>query len=176
MKNKNGLLKYTFVIVSSTLVLTGCKKKAEEILASAEEPAVAAPTCSLSGHTWVMCDPYNGTSGRYTMTITGTQLDEVVELFPNNDTCTGAPDNNYTYSFSGTVTQGNLGESTYVAGATDVQVASSGNNLGCGTNQPIYSWALIASDCSQFYSSNIGSSCSQSSMSTTPSTNPFIKQ
>lgn len=178
MKLGNGILIYILVVVCSALVLSGCKKKAEEILVSVEEvPAVVAPTCSLSGHTWVMCDPYNGTSGRYTMTITGTQMDETVEFFPNNDTCSGAPDSNYTYSFSGTLTVGNLGESTYMQDATDIQLVSAGNNLGCGVNQPVYTWALIAEDCQSFYNPNIGSSCNPNNLSGfTPSTNPFVRQ
>jgi hypothetical protein len=131
------------------------------------------PECSILGN-WSRCQVDGANSTRITLNVTnGNALSETIESY-SNATCAGVSDG--TFTLGGVLNLGALGASTFVAGATDIDIVpASGFDFGCGADITSYTVLKFIEGCSKILGSSTNPSCSPGSRASSLDSLAFVK-
>ncbi len=106
--------------------------------------------------------------------VSGNNLQETIEGFNNNNTCSGAADS--TFPINAVVTLGALGQSTFIAGGTNADLVPDVDFGGCGAGQPLYTVLKFNDACDQFQIPTTEPDCDANNRGNTLDPQAFIKQ
>lgn len=152
----------------------GCSRSHNSKTAATNEQISQQPVCSLDG-SWARCSSYDGSSSVLVrLSVVGHELHETIDNFSSANDCSGVSDGSM--AFSAQLTIGEVGASTFVSGATDVDLVPDVDFAGCGANQTAHTLIKFSDDCGQFQASLSAPACSASDRGTDLDPSPFQKK
>lgn len=127
--------------------------------------------CSLPG-TWSRCISNGTASARITFVATEDLISQKTDTFLSNALCAGSPDGESIADLH--YQSGPSGASSFIRGGTDLDLTSS-TDLGCGSDNTVYSVIKFTEDCLQFYPVQMQPGCKPTERGLILDTVPFVR-